>query len=399
MEQLTTARLARIRAERLKLLEDVKRYDLELGRLAKEAIEADQYTTQSAVARVLGVSHTHVRNLIEAAEAAADDPPAGDDRDLPVMLPNELAGDYVRDRGARVVRSISGFEASDVLHTSLLNPRLFENDGLCSPPAMLWHLDTGEWVGVTDATVGYGGTGCDWSRDALVAAGVDRRTAHEIVRWRYCDAPQVDDPSTWTTARTWPAHPRGNPFIVQGRTVVRFGDAVPGPHHRRRLATNDPDPNAFRPTMPDLGEYEGWLQLLDSDQPPPWARGTRVARVFLNQTEAEIQGFVLPSDPPPGLGRRLHSGPSLVVEQGDVQLWGYFFPTEGRLATEVYDALGLADVYPDQLTADEMRGRPVRRLVRRFLGNDSASLTHIDISTSGQDRLSFTPTPNLDERD
>lgn len=93
-------------------------------------------------------------------------------------------------------------------------------------PAMLWLLNSGEWVGVEEATVGYGGSGCDMSRNALVTAGVDKKVADEIVRWRFCDAVDIDDPATWQKSTIWPIHSRGIPSVIGATIVVNFGEGL-----------------------------------------------------------------------------------------------------------------------------------------------------------------------------
>lgn len=73
------------------------------------------------------------------------------------VIDSAAAGKCVREREARIARSISAFEPADGLWASGLDPRVFEANGSLDVPCVLWHLDTGEWVGVSRAAVGYGG--------------------------------------------------------------------------------------------------------------------------------------------------------------------------------------------------------------------------------------------------
>ncbi len=145
-------------------------------------------------------------------------------------MANTTAGDYVTSIGARIVRSISGFDAGDVLVQSGLDPRLFAgpDDQIPSIPYMLWLLDSGDWVGVSQATVGYNGTGCEFAENALTRAGVPERAAREIVRWRFCDRGRrrrrgdLDQAHTVASARAQRAagHRRSDGGPVRRRSEV-----------------------------------------------------------------------------------------------------------------------------------------------------------------------------------
>lgn len=388
--------LALLRGERERLARDLDRIDIEMGRRADEILHTQEFVSKSAIARLLGFSHTHVGTLIERARAVPE--PVASTR-IPVMK-NTIAGEYVSSTGARIVRSVSAFSPSDALAQSGLDPRLFATDGRQSihVPNMLWKLDTGEWIGVEQVNVGYGGTGPGLAHDALTRAGVDDATASAIVRWRFCDAADIDDPDSWTTRRVWPVHARSVPLILDDRMIVLFGDRLTMPRYGGdgpKQRDQDIDETGILPSEHQESPLQGWLRFLDEvDDLPTWAQGTRVARVFRNDEAAAADGFTITS----GLwstlrGQTIH--PSVVIEQGNVQLWGTFYrphDTTQYLPEEAYEVLAMASVYPAELAArDERAARPWGRFVSTFFNIRDGLPDIIDISTDAKTELSYVP--------
>ncbi|MBD8535690.1 hypothetical protein [Plantibacter sp. CFBP 13570] len=391
----STAALITIRAERERAVRELRRLDLAMGRLAADTMRSDEYATKSSLGRLLGYSHTHIANLIQAAEAE----PVAEPLERVPVIDNAAAGDYVTSLGSRIVRSISAFESSDVLVQSGLDPRLFADDEDIRVPYMLWQLDSGDWVGVGTATVGYGGTGCDLSRDALTRAGVSPQVADEIVRWRFCDAIDIDDRQTWLTSTRWPVHSRGIPRALDDRMIVPFGDGL------RSIRTFRDYPQPSRPEIDETGFYpsvtqetnlEAWLRFLDdTDALPEWAQGTRVARVFRNDDAAASDGFA---------ARPLRSNwgsygsahPCVVIEQGMVQLWGFYHrPLDHTqyLPDEAYEVLDMANAYPATLIErDARQARPWARFLSAFVPQSDGLPDRVDISPNGTSALAYLPT-------
>jgi len=389
MDASTESRLVALKAARDRHRDEIRQIDLETGRIVADLDASGDDYNKSAIGRLLGVSHTQVKNLMRAAETApVQTIPA--DR-VPVM-DNVVAGAYVRDRGARIVRSISGFEESDVLYASGLDPRVFTEaryggGDWIRVPAMLWLLDSGEWLGVSEATVGYLGTGPRYAEQALLEAGVDASAAAEIPRWRFCDAVDISNPNTWEKSVYWPRQDMGIPDLSDDRMVVRFGEGRP----RLRYGNRIPLPGDDRrdPAHPEKTRLEAWINFLND--PPEWASGNRVARVFVNRGFAAAQGFEL-RDPLLSPSRP----PVVVIEQGLVQLWGYFFRSFDRteiLPPGAYEALDIAGVYPPAVIAehDARAGTPWGRFVNRFIGSTRDLPPFIDISATGDVRLDYTP--------
>lgn len=145
-------------------------------------------------------------------------------------------------------------------------------------PNLMLNLETSGWIGVDNATVGYGGTGPSNARRALVSVGIDDELADEIAFYNRVSHVLFND--------------HGNPdYIQRGSQWPRFGLSTPEAFgddlDRFRiklliatdlggcdgddsvLADTNPDPTGFYPSPPDsLTIRERWLRYLDS--PPAW---------------------------------------------------------------------------------------------------------------------------------
>ncbi len=315
-------------------------------------------------------------------------------------MENTIAGEYVMSIGATIVRSVSGFSSSDVLVQSGLDPRLFADadEQHLEVPYMLWQLDSGEWIGVSQATVGYGGTGPDFARQALRRGGVDRETAAAIVQHRFCDAVDITDPITWKTSTRWPVHARSTPRVLDDRMIVTFGDGLASLQDYDTgldLRRGPIDDTGFYPSDHPETHLEAWLRFLnDQAHLPEWAQGPRTARVFRNDDTAASNGFIATSL---RWGRWTNAAsPCIVIEQGHVQLWGFFYrprDTTQYLPNEAYQVLAMADVYPTSLAErDERSARPWGRFVSTLFNVRDGLPDAIDISVDGKGTLAYTPT-------
>ena len=250
------------------------------------------------------------------------------------VLPYDVAGEYVQAREAVVVRSISGFNSSDVLLRAGFHPLAFTADHPHKylVPRMVWQLSTGDWIGVDGVNVGYGGTGCDFAETALRHAGLSEETAGHIAAFRFCDVEGLDtsDP-LWETSVRWPVEPRQVPEIMDdGNLVVHLGERLSNVtnDHFGGLEINRPDPDesGFYPSSHPIDGVTAWFNFLDQPQDtlPSWARGTRTITFILDDVSAEQHGYVLNADNW-GISRGRRSFPSIVISQGDIQIWGHFY--------------------------------------------------------------------------
>jgi hypothetical protein len=279
---------------------------------------------------------------------------------------------------------------------------LFTDDdyhGRIGIPAMLWQLDNGDWLGVSQATVGYGGSGCESSRSALLRAGVDETIAGEIIRWRFCDAVDLNDPSSWDTRNVWPVHPRSGPTLVEDRIVINVMDDTFIGHDeyataRVGLDEHGQDSSGFYPSRSSCTPFQAWLDFLNEPADAKWAQGPRVARVFLDESTALAQGFAVLDTS--NLARSTFV-PTIVIEQGYVQIWWHSFGQRQQhawLTQEAYEALGQAGVYPAELAErDAQNARPLRRF-RNSLIRSAPTQPYIDVSATGTGHLAFTPRPD-----
>lgn len=345
--------LQAVRAERDRLSAKLADLDQRAGEIAEQLTREDGIS-HSAIARRLGVSHTHVRNLIDRATSA------GLRRNPEWLTPTMSGGHavrYLETTRRSIARIIAGFDASDVLLHSGLHPQAFEQAAgfPVYPPNMLWQLDDGNWLGIDDVNVGYLGTGSTNAQRALENAGVPADLAHDVAYAYRFSVTDVTAEEIIECDKESPRYP-GGLFVREGSAYVTKLD-------RQALAGRDRATSRRERNGETLSELEQWLHYLDGDC-PAWMNGERVARVFMSTESARAQGF----DEPHFVSG--HGGPyPLIIEQGDLQLWIPFYPpTEGPqlLSADMYQALAMANLYPEQIAQRDHRTRFLRYLDSRF---------------------------------
>lgn len=85
-----------------------------------------------------------------------------------------------------------------------------------------------------------------------------------------------------------------------------------------------------------------------------------VTKVRQDFQAAFDNGFVITAGSP--LSWYDRTSPCVVIEQGKVQLWGHFYRdphSNAYLPEEGYEALAIADTYPDQLQERDRKKPPV----------------------------------------
>lgn len=376
--------LRALRGQRDRLATDLRRVDEQIGQVAGQLVELPGQS-RSAVARLLGVSHTYVAALIERA-AKASPPSTQDEQWLTPVLHGDAALTYLQQTRRSVVTVIAAFSAGDALLASGLHPQAFEQGQNYSlyVPNMLCQLDDGSWLGVDNAVPGYGGTGGTNLVRFLEDLGLPAALVSSIADYRYSRADVTSGQVDGTNV--WPRYPAGEFTPIEGAYVVDLGSTA--------LASGDPrvDESGFYSSWDGRSALETWLDYLDGPECPEWMRGDRVARVFLNEDAARQQGFVH-SRAPLGVGRRARACP-LIIEQGQLQLWLPLLPTRDStqmLSPELYQALTEAGLYPTELASRDDRSRFWRYLDARL--RPDARPNWIDISTQGDLHLRAVPRP------
>ncbi|HIW28490.1 MAG TPA: hypothetical protein H9987_00565 [Candidatus Luteococcus avicola] len=378
-------------------LRAAKDLDVALGRVARDMIASGDQFTQSKVARMLGVSHTTVQNLMALANSALE----SDRQERVTVLRASAAGRYVKEQDAAIETVIAAFEASDVLNLSELDPRLFTDEGSWFSgrwvPNMLWRLSTGEWVAVEDVSVGYGGVGPRNGLRALVDAGLDEDTASDLVASRVTVARKLPHSTKedWFTSTQWPVTSRNLPILQDGKIIVACNLRRPTDSWRPLNRQNEPDHTGFYPSPTPTDNLSAWLGLLDA--PLPWARGPRVGRVFRTEEAAAAQGFTMDSGN--AWGHRGDASPQVVIEQGDIQLWCLFEPltyderAHGKLLpADAYDVLERAGIFTDTLADLERREASLLQRLARSMGHATAILPEwIDLPQAGDTTLNYIP--------
>lgn len=365
---------------------ELKGIDHQIGERIR-AEQAEPYFSAESIALCLGTS----AETIEAVTWGRPFDDTAEARALGhciVVLDWYAAADFVNAQEAQVIRSISSFDDHDAALRAELYPRLFEHEDLLMPPNMFWLLDTGEWVGVADVSVGYGGKGPDDARKALLNIGIDEDRAAEIVSHRFCDARDLSDFTTWDTSTIWPVDGRSWPILVNGSMVVAWGPRMPQDHliTMPKMNQPDPDPTGFYPTSHHAPGWEQWLEYLDRATLPEWAEGTRHAWLFYNDTQAQEHGYTMQQAPSAAFGTP--AAPTLVIQQGAIELWGFLpEPTEpGRLLhDDALHALSRAGFDIDNIvTAERWRSKALSRFVRAVFGSGLPEPRHSQLLTPHQ---------------
>lgn len=398
MDRAMQAAMRRLQAQRRRLADEGQEMDEELGRLASEMTRGANGESQQDVAASLGISRSQVQRLIKIYDESLTDEKIEMTSSVTEVSTYDEGIAYVRHRGLPVTRSITSFQMTDVLWASGVDPRCFSRSGdRVRAPSLLWKLgdsDHDEWVAVHTVSVGYGGNGPTLAILALEGIGVPREDAREIASYRFCDAVRLDDKSTWRTSQVWPQDPRVSPAILADRIVTAFGEALP--RHEKyssslQLKQSETDETGLFTSPTKQSGWEEWIDFLDGKhgELPEWAKGPRTARIFVDPDNAREQGFTIDGSHPTPIG--LDKAASIVLEQGVVQLWGFYYPPNNKgslVSAEVSRVLKKSGLYNEELERDE----PIwERLLRTAVGMPRSSAGYVDISSDGETSLEWTP--------
>lgn len=311
---------------------EIRDAELEIKRVASKIMKNKSGGSKDELDRVLGYNFDEEETPWNAANPLVLPNPLEGDR-IPV-LSYQVAGEYVHTRGSEVVRSISGFSTGDVLMRAGFHPRAFSTSGArrYRVPAMIWQLGTGEWIGIDSVSVGYGGTGCSQAETALRRAGIPEETAAHIAAFRFCDVRDLHTSTPiWETSMIWPVEPRQTPAIADNGTLLihcgeRLRSVANSLYRTPRTNRPDPDERGFYPSSHPIDGVTAWINFLDQPQDtlPSWARGERTITLIFDDASAAQYDYVLTADRW-GNSRGNRSFPSIVISQGDFQIWGHYY--------------------------------------------------------------------------
>lgn len=361
--------------------------DQEQAALALFAGKARKWRETGASLREIGaatgVSHTQVKSLIENRSAVQPMDPTR--APVPVVTMSQFF-DFYQDLFGEAVEVTIAFNSSDILFESGRHPEVFaQGGGSIYVPTLMMKNARDDLITIRDCNCGYGGTGPSNSADLLRKLGWEEDTAqlvfdHHFVQLRR-DGNHIAerDPRTDVSVGAIQLDPSGGINIVPA--------PVPAFELRMARAKDDPDPR--------LAPFTGWIsQLFDRAPRMPWADGHRVARCYLTHDAIDAANMRSTTG-------MLHSYRpdyiSVIIEQGDTQLWcqtSIPYDSYAILSQETYHLLGIAGVYPDELRNAEPSSRIQKLLARR-----PKRLSYYDISTDGTRTLQRVPTGGLQRPD
>ncbi|MCV7286041.1 hypothetical protein H7J87_11935 [Mycolicibacterium wolinskyi] len=348
----------------------------------------------SEIARRVNIPRPTLNEFMAAA--ANSDTPAGAAAPAP-PLPVLSGSDLVEavQAGGPVTEIAASFADSDTMFLSREPFTRFANPNWGSAmhiPHLMLRLEEASWIGVANATVGYGGTGPGNAHRALSSVGIDDEIAKEVAFYNRVSHVIFDDD--------------GNPdFRQKGLQWPRFGLTTPEPFgdnlDRFRIkmlvtdgASDDDEPatfrapdvvnNGFYPSPPDdLTLWQRWLKYLDD--PPAWLPGpeTRHGTLFTSLQAAGDAGFsdeTLAERAAMRAAVRIvdtpHSTYPLIIEQGPIQLWITAYTSADPtvwVPPEFHDILRDAGLLPtDVIDAD--RASTLRKLVSRHRNRRPSSI-------------------------
>lgn len=356
--------------------------------------------TVSEISRRVNIPRPTLNEFIAAATSSPGHagPSAPPTAPLPVLSGAELV--QAVQRGGPITEIVASFDDSDTMFLSrepfarFVNPKW--GHGMRIPNLMVRLEETG-WIGVDNATVGYGGTGPGNARRALSSVGIDDDLAADIAfhnRVSHVVFDGAGNPEFRERGLQWPR--------IGLTTPEAFGDSLDrfrvkllltdsrdsrGDTSEPELspASDDDFNDGFHPSPPDdLTVWQRWLSYLDN--PPAWLapptkrRGT----LFTSLQAAGDAGF---SDESRAERETALRGPvfiidtedstyPLIIEQGPVQLWiSAYTSTDPTVwvPPEFHDVLRDAGLLPeDAIAADE--ASTLRKLVSRHRNRRPSSI-------------------------
>lgn len=317
-----------------------------------------------------------------AVAPEADAPDDGSTRSLETAIPRydlSNALQHLQKTGNKLQRVVAANDPIDVFYASGLHPKAFETEPTrLSVPHLLLELDDGQRWGITGVNVGYPGGGPARVREFLKAAGLHGDLAKAIAEhWSFSDTSVGLGKSTRSSEEKSYYQLGGLPRSQGSGYVVEL--TYPGLAQKFRG-----DSTLHQDQALHRNRLKNWIEFLDSEECPSWARGARAARVFVDSQEARCQGFIIHEKPV-----------DIVLEQGVVQLWIVADAprkSNQQLNSTQYAVLALADLESETLTRLETAdGRKAlwRFVVAQF---GPSRPRFIDVGGADEGRLQYVPT-------
>ncbi|MFF4924245.1 hypothetical protein ACFY4B_26985 [Kitasatospora sp. NPDC001261] len=252
------------------------------------------------IARQIGVTHPAVKGMVDRAREHG--PATGPEPAL-VMGPWSAIQYIAAGAFGTVERALVANNEADIVLECGAHPAVWAEGTLLNTPSLVLVSTTGELLGVTNCNAGYGGTGPSASHDLLLQLGWDENAASTVFSHEFVEL-SLENGVLRTADESLHGGVGGGLESIGGALIARLRTAVPSPLERRPV--NREDPINLLP----------WVRtVLDQPERYPWAAGERVARVYLDR---EASTGLQDQSPFTTRGR---SVVSIVIEQGDLQLW------------------------------------------------------------------------------
>ncbi|RIR12621.1 hypothetical protein [Mycobacteroides abscessus] len=349
----------------------------------------------SEIARRVNIPRPTLNEFISAAAALPSQSVAAPVTPLAVLSGSDLVNAV--HVGGPIVEIAASFDDTDTLFLSgepfarFVDPDW--GSGMRIPNLML-NLEDSGWIGVDNATVGYGGTGPSNAHRALVSVGIEDDLASKIAFYNRVSHVRFDEDGNakyLQSGSQWPRFGLSTPEAF-GENLDRFriklliADDLDGyDDDDSEFVDRNLVADGFYASPPDsLTLWERWLKYLDN--PPVWLAGPqeRCGTLFTSLEAADEAGF---SDEPRSArgGSPIHidigsysvsSTYQLIIEQGPIQLWLTAYTSTDPsvwVPPEFHDVLRDANLLPEEAIAAD-KASTLRKLVSRHRNRRPASI-------------------------
>ncbi|MGA5819887.1 hypothetical protein ACPC54_18745 [Kitasatospora sp. NPDC094028] len=318
------------------------------------------------IARQLGVTHPAIKGMVDRAKEHG--PVTGPEPAL-VMSPWNATQYIAAGAFGTVERALIAHNEADIVLECGAHPAVWAEGTRLNTPSLVLVSTTGELLGVTNCNAGYNGSGPGASHDLLRQLGWDESAAGTVFSHQFVEL-SLEGGVLRATQESLHGGVGGGLESIGGTLIARLRTATPNPLNPQPV--NRQDPISLLP----------WVkEVLDQPERYPWAAGERVARVYLDR---DASTGLQDQSPYTTRGR---SVVSIVIEQGDLQLWcpaHHSTDWTQAFSTEQLQVLANADLDPADLM--EAKGGLLGRLMPR-----PQRPAYVEISRTGSTALAHEP--------